>query len=55
MRLWSLATNWAGACSPLAKVTKIEAGCCTKLNALEMIQPSGEITRPVVGPLASKV
>ncbi len=35
MRLWSVATSSAGACLPEAKVTRIEAGCWAKLNALE--------------------
>ena len=51
MRLWSRATIWAAARAPLGSVTRIEAGCWTKLNALEMTRPSSLTARPVVGPV----
>ena len=36
---------------PPGKVIRIEAGWLTKLNALEMIYPSSDTIRPVVGPV----
>ena len=51
MRLWSVATSLAAWREPSSSVTRIEAGFCTKLKALDRIYPSAETTRPVVGPV----